>query len=86
MAAESQVLIDNEKKYIAKFFSDASESDVKKVDVSTLTWAKHTLTLSGASTEKFKIGEVISTAAGHSAVGMDLNSLLLLDLLRVQLL
>jgi hypothetical protein len=69
MAAETQVLLDNEKKYVAKFFSDASESDVKKIDVSTLTWAKHTLTLSGASTEKFKIGEVISTAAGHSAVG-----------------
>ena len=63
MAAETQVLINNEKKYIAKFFSDASESDVKKIDVSTLTWAKHTLTLSAASTEKFKIGEVITTAA-----------------------
>ena len=69
MAAETQVLINNEKKYIAKFFSDADESDVKKVDLSTLTWAKHTMTLSGASTENFKIGEVISTAAGHSAVG-----------------
>jgi len=68
MAAETQVLVNNEKKYIAKFFSDASESDVKKVDLSTLTWAKHTLTLSAASTEKFKIGEVISTAAAHSAV------------------
>ena len=63
MAAETQVLLNNEKKYIAKFFSDASESDVKKIDVSTLTWAKHTLTLSAASTEKFKIGEVITTAA-----------------------
>jgi len=69
MAAETQVLINNEKKYIAKFFSDADETDVKKVDLSTLTWAKHTMTLSGASTENFKIGEVISTAAGHSAVG-----------------
>ena len=69
MAAETQVLINNEKKYIAKFFSDADESDVKKVDLSTLTWAKHTMTLSGASTENFKIGEVISTAASHSAVG-----------------
>ena len=68
MAAETQVLLNNEKKYIAKFFSDADESDVKKVDLSTLTWAKHTMTLSGASTENFKIGEVISTAAGHSAV------------------
>ena len=68
MAAETQVLLNNEKKYIAKFFSDASESDVKKIDISTLTWAKHTLTLSGAATEKFKIGEVISTAAAHSAV------------------
>ena len=69
MAAETQVLLNNEKKYVAKFFSDADESDVKKIDVSTLTWAKHTMTLSGASTENFKIGEVISTAAGHSAVG-----------------
>ena len=68
MAAETQVLVNNEKKYIAKFFSDANESDVKKVDLSTLTWAKHTLTLSGAATEKFKIGECISTAAAHSAV------------------
>ena len=63
MAAESQVLIDNEKKYIAKFFSDAAESDVKKVDLSTLAWAKHTLTLSGAASPNFKIGEVITTAA-----------------------
>ena len=69
MAAQTQVLLNNEKKYVAKFFSDADDSDVKKVDLSTLTWAKHTMTLSGASTENFKIGEVISTAAGHSAVG-----------------
>ena len=63
MAAESQVLLDTERKYIAKFFSDASESDVKKIDVSTLNWAKHTLTLSGAASPNFKIGEVITTAA-----------------------
>ena len=63
MAAETQVLIDNEKKYIAKFFSDADESDVKKVDLSTLAWAKHTMTLSGAASPNFKIGEVITTAA-----------------------
>ena len=63
MAAETQVLIDNEKKYIAKFFSDADESDVKKVDLSTLAWAKHTLTLSGVASPNFKIGEVITTAA-----------------------
>ena len=63
MAAETQVLLDNEKKYVAKFFSDASESDVKKIDVSTLNWAKHTLTLSGAASPNFKIGEVITTAA-----------------------
>jgi hypothetical protein len=68
MAAETQILVNTEKKYIAKFFSDASESDVKKVDLSTLTWAKHTLTLSDDSTEDFKIGECISTAAAHSAV------------------
>ena len=63
MAAESQVLLDSEKKYIAKFFSDASESDVKKIDLSTLAWAKHTMTLSGAASPNFKIGEVITTAA-----------------------
>jgi hypothetical protein len=63
MAAETQVLVDNEKKYIAKFFSDASESDVKKVDLSTLTWAKHTITLSGAASPNFKIGEVLSVGA-----------------------
>ena len=63
MAAESQVLLDTEKKYVAKFFSDADESDVKKVDLSTLAWAKHTMTLSGAASPNFKIGEVITTAA-----------------------
>jgi len=68
MAAETQTLLDTERKIIMKFFSDAAESDVKKIDVSTLTWAKHTLTLSGAATENFKVGEVISTAAGHTAV------------------
>ena len=63
MAAESQVLVDTEKKYIAKFFSDAAESDVKKVDLSTLTWAKHTITLSGAASPNFKIGEVLTVGA-----------------------
>ncbi|MDP7367133.1 MAG: hypothetical protein QGH83_07720 [Candidatus Pacebacteria bacterium] len=63
MAAETQVLVDNEKKYIAKFFSDASESDVKKVDLSTLSWAKHTITLSGAASPNFKIGEVLTVGA-----------------------
>jgi len=63
MAAETQVLVNNEKKYIAKFFSDASESDVKKVDLSTLTWAKHTITLSGAASPNFKIGEVLTVGA-----------------------
>ena len=63
MAAESQVLLDTEKKYIAKFFSDVAESDVKKIDLSTLAWAKHTMTLSGAASPNFKIGEVITTAA-----------------------
>ena len=65
-AVTSQTLLDTEKKAIFKFtnISDGSgEANVKKIDVSTLTWAKHTLTLSGASTEKFKIGEVITTAA-----------------------
>ena len=68
MAAESQVLIDTEKKYIAKFFSDAAESDVKKVDVSTLAWAKHTLTLSGAASPNFKIGEVITVGASETFI------------------
>ena len=66
MAAETQVLRDCEKKYIAKFFSDASESDVKKIDLSTLAWAKHTMTLSGASTENFKIGEVITVGGAET--------------------
>ena len=68
MAAESQVLLDTEKKYIAKFFSDASESDVKKVDLSTLAWAKHTLTLSGAASPNFKIGEVITVGASETFI------------------
>ena len=68
MAAETQVLIDNEKKYIAKFFSDADESDVKKVDLSTLAWAKHTLTLSGAASPNFKIGEVITVGASETFI------------------
>ena len=63
MAAETQVLLDTEKKYIAKFFSDADESDVKKVDLSTLSWAKHTITLSGAASPNFKIGEVLTVGA-----------------------
>ena len=63
MAAETQVLINNEKKYVAKFFSDADESDVKKIDLSTLTWAKHTITLSGAASPNFKIGEVLTVGA-----------------------
>ena len=74
MAAESQVLLNNEKKYIAKFFSDASESDVKKIDVSTLTWAKHTLTLSGTSTENFKIGEVITTGGAETFIVTDFTA------------
>ena len=68
MAAETQVLIDNEKKYIAKFFSDADESDVKKVDLSTLAWAKHTLTLSGAASPNFKIGEVITVGGSETFI------------------
>ena len=74
MAAETQVLLDNEKKYVAKFFSDASESDVKKIDVSTLAWAKHTLTLSGASTEKFKIGEVITVGSAETFIVTDFTA------------
>jgi hypothetical protein len=67
----TQKLLDTEKKCVFKFtnVSDGSaESNVKKIDVSTLNWAKHTLTLSGAEVEGFKIGECISTAAAHSAV------------------
>jgi len=66
MAAETQVLRDCEKKYIAKFFSDASESDVKKIDLSTLAWAKHTMTLSGAASPNFKIGEVITVGTAET--------------------
>ncbi len=66
MAAETQVLRDCEKKYIAKFFSDAAESDVKKIDLSTLAWAKHTMTLSGAASPNFKIGEVITVGSAET--------------------
>ena len=66
MAAETQVLLDNEKKYVAKFFSDASETDVKKVDLSTLAWAKHTMTLSGVASPNFKIGEVITVGSAET--------------------
>ena len=66
MAAETQVLRDDEKKYIAKFFSDADESDVKKIDLSTLAWAKHTMTLSGAASPNFKIGEVITVGSAET--------------------
>ena len=68
----TQKLVDTEKKCVFKFtnVSDGSAlADVKMIDVSTLNWAKHTLTLSAAEVEGFKIGEVISTAAAHSAVG-----------------
>ena len=68
MAAETQTLLDTERKIIMKFFSDAAESAVKKIDVSTLTWAKHTLTLSGASTENFKIGEVITVGGAETFI------------------
>jgi hypothetical protein len=62
----TQKLVDTEKKCIFKFtnVSDGTAvSDVKMIDVSTLNWAKHTLTLSGAASPNFKIGEVITTAA-----------------------
>jgi len=74
MAAETQTLVDTEKKLIMKFFSDAAESDVKKIDVSTLAWAKHTLTLSAASTEKFKIGEVITVGAAETFLVTDFTA------------
>ena len=65
-AVTSQTLLDTEKKCIFKFtnISDGTgESDVKKIDVSTLTWAKHTITLSGAASPNFKIGEVLTVGA-----------------------
>jgi len=74
MAAETQVLLDNEKKYVAKFFSDADESDVKKVDLSTLAWAKHTMTLSGAASPNFKIGEVITVGAAETFIVTDFTA------------
>ena len=74
MAAETQVLRDCEKKYIAKFFSDASESDVKKIDLSTLAWAKHTMTLSGAASPNFKIGEVITVGSAETFIVTDFTA------------
>ena len=65
-AVTSQTLVDTEKKCIFKFtnISDGSgEANVKKIDVSTLAWAKHTLTLSGAASPNFKIGEVLTVGA-----------------------
>ena len=74
MAAETQVLRDDEKKYIAKFFSDASESDVKKIDLSTLAWEKHTMTLSGAASPNFKIGEVITVGSAETFLVTDFTA------------
>ena len=74
MAAETQVLRDDEKKYIAKFFSDASESDVKKIDLSTLAWAKHTMTLSGLASPNFKIGEVITVGDAETFLVTDFTA------------
>ena len=50
-------------------YQDAAVSDATLIDVSGLNWAVHTMTLSGAASPYLKVGEVISTAAGHSAVG-----------------
>jgi len=71
-AVTSQTLVDTEKKCIFKFtnISDGSgEANVKKIDVSTLAWAKHTLTLSGAASPNFKIGEVLTT--GNEVLRID---------------
>ncbi len=65
-AVTSQKLLDTETRTVYKFtnVSDGSgETDVKKIDLSQLNWAIHTMTLSAASTENFKIGEVITTDA-----------------------
>ena len=70
-AVTSQTLLDTEKKAIFKFtnISDGTgEANVKKIDVSTLTWAKHTITLSGAASPNFKIGEVLTVGAEHYLV------------------
>ena len=65
-AVTSQKLLDTETRTVYKFsnVSDGSgETDGKKIDLSQLNWAIHTMTLSAASTENFKIGEVITTDA-----------------------
>ena len=70
-AVTSQTLVDTEKKAIFKFtnISDGSgEANVKKIDVSTLAWAKHTLTLSGAASPNFKIGEVLTTGTSETFI------------------
>jgi len=70
-AVTSQKLIDTERRVIYKFtnISDGTgESNVKKIDASQLSWAKHTITLSAASTEKFKIGEVLTTGGAETFV------------------
>jgi hypothetical protein len=65
-AVTSQKLIDTENKTVYKFtnISDGGgESDVKKIDLSTLNWATHTITLSGAASPNIKIGEVLTVGA-----------------------
>jgi hypothetical protein len=74
MAAQTQVLRDDEKKYVAKFFADVSEGNVKKIDLSTLAWAKHTMTLSGAASPNFKIGEVITTGGAETFLVTDFTA------------
>jgi hypothetical protein len=62
----SQKLLDTETRTVYKFtnVSDGTgEASVKKIDLSELNWAIHTITLSANSTENFKIGEVITTDA-----------------------
>ena len=70
-AVTTQILMQTEKKVVYKFTNTSDgtgESDVKKVDLSQLTWAHHTLTLSGAASPNFKIGEVLTTGSAETFI------------------
>ena len=65
-AVTSQKLLDTETRTVYKFtnVSDGCrEAKVKKIDLSQLNWAIHTLSLDDDATTNFKIGEVLTTAA-----------------------
>jgi hypothetical protein len=75
----SQKLIDTETKTVFKFtnVSDGTgESDVKKIDLSTLNWAWHNIILNTAGGNTgFKIGESIVTDSAEYYIVVDYKPL-----------